>query len=76
MCSKPRGATRSVRSGHTEGHTAPTVGFRIGCGSRRGNPSDGVLRQEHSSAFLLGCDVGWAPARTLEFSMKPTVKIH
>ena len=76
LCSRTRGLTRSVRSGHTEGHTAPTVGLRIGCGSRRGNPSDGMLEQEHSSAFLLGQDVGWAPARNLEFSTKPTVEIH
>ena len=76
MCREPRGAIRSARSGHTEGHTAPTVGFRIGCGSRRGNPSDGVLAQEHSSAFLLRGDVEWALAHSLEFIRRPTVEIH
>ena len=54
----------------------PTVGLRIGCGSRRGNPSNRVLGQEHSSAFLFRRDVVWGPARNLELSAKPTVEIH
>ena len=54
----------------------PTVGLRIGCGSRRRNPSDSVLGQKHSSVFLLRRDVVWGPARNLEFNTKPTVEIH
>ena len=73
MCSAARGASRSARSGHTEGHTAPTVGLRIGCGSRRANPSSGVLGQKHSSAFLTRQDLGWDPAPDLEFNSEPTI---
>ena len=38
LCREPRGTIRSARSGHTEGHTAPTVRFRIGCGSPAREP--------------------------------------
>ena len=52
LCLAARGATRSAQSGHTAGHTAPTVGLRIGCGFRRANPSSGALSQKHLSASL------------------------
>ena len=73
LCRATRDVPKSARSGHTGGHIAPTVGLRIGCGSRRANPSIGVLGQKHSSAFLTRQDPGWDPAHELEFNPVRTV---
>ena len=43
---------------------------------RRGNPSDAVRAQRHSSAPLHRRDVGWALAQCLEFIGRSTVEIH
>ena len=43
---------------------------------RRGNRSDGMLAQKHSSASLRRRDVGWTLAHCLEFIGRSTVEIH